>query len=29
LKAHLGLKHKPLTPELVRRIVREELAANE
>jgi hypothetical protein len=29
LKAHLGLKEKPLTAELVRRIVREELAANE
>jgi uncharacterized protein (DUF4415 family) len=29
LKEHLGLKEKPLTAELVRRIVREELAANE
>jgi uncharacterized protein (DUF4415 family) len=29
LKAHLGLKQKTLTAELVRRIVREELAANE
>jgi uncharacterized protein (DUF4415 family) len=29
LKAHLRLKEKPLTAELVRRIVREELAANE
>lgn len=29
LKGYLGLKEKPLTAELVRRIVREELAANE
>ncbi len=29
LKTYLGLKEKPLTADLVRRIVREELAANE
>ena len=29
LKEHLRRKEKPLTPELVRKIVREELAANE
>jgi uncharacterized protein (DUF4415 family) len=29
LKEHLGRKDKPLTAELVRKIVREELAANE
>jgi uncharacterized protein (DUF4415 family) len=28
LKAHAGLAEKPLTPEIVRRIVREELADN-
>lgn len=28
LKAHLGKKEKPLTADVVRRIVREELAAN-
>lgn len=29
LKAHLGLREKPLTAEQVRKIVREELAASE
>ena len=28
LKAHLGLTEQPVTPELVRKIVREELAAH-
>ncbi|MGH7489223.1 MAG: BrnA antitoxin family protein [Burkholderiales bacterium] len=28
LKSHLGLTGQPVTPELVRKIVREELAAN-